>query len=139
VASDLALSFLGQQGGMGQGVLGFALKNTTAAGCRTGGYPGVEFLGPAGQPLTTTSSRSTGDFIGRTPVTPIDLGPGQSASFRLVVGHGAASTAGCTTAAGLQVIAPNDTATLHATVPNGAYECGSAAVSPLEPGSSGYP
>jgi Domain of unknown function (DUF4232) len=124
---------------MGQGVLGFALKNTTAAGCRTGGYPGVEFLAPSGQPLPTTSSRTTQDFLGATPVTPINLGPGQSASFRLVVGHGAASAAGCPTAAGLQVIPPNDTATLHATIPDGAYECGSAAVSPLQPGSSGYP
>lgn len=139
VASDLALSFLGQQGGMGQGLLGFALKNTTAAGCRTGGYPGIEFLGPSGQRLPTTASRSTGDFIGPTPVARILLGPGQSASFRLVVGHGAASTHGCTTASGLQVIAPNDTATLRATIPDGAYECGSAAVSPLRPGGSAYP
>jgi hypothetical protein len=139
VASDLALSFLGQQGGMGQGVLGFAVQNKSAADCGTGGYPGVEFLGQGGQPLPTHPSRSTGDFIGRTPVTPILLAPGQSASFRLVVGHGAASTAGCTTAAGLQVIAPTDTATLHATIPDGAYECGSAAVSPLRPGSSAYP
>jgi hypothetical protein len=139
VASDLALSFLGQQGGMGQGVLGFALRNTSAAGCRTGAYPGVEFLGPAGQPLPTSASRSTQDFLGATPVVPIVLGPGQSASFRLVVSHGGASTAGCTTADGLQVIPPNDTATLHATIPGGAYECGSAAVSPLRPGASGYP
>ena len=139
LAAHLAVAFLGQQGGMGLGLLGIALRNSSAASCRTGGYPGVLFLGAAGQPLPTSSTRSTRDFFGPTPVVPIVLAPGQSASFRLIVTHGLASSAGCTTAAGLQVIAPNDTATLRATVPGGAYECRMATVSPLQPGTSAYP
>ena len=71
--------------------------------------------------------------------TAITLAAGQTASFRLGVTHGAASPAGCVTAAGLQVIPPDDTATLKTTIPDGgAFECGTATVSPLEPGTSAY-
>jgi hypothetical protein len=139
VAADLALSFLGQNGGLGNGELGFALRNTTGASCRTGGYPGVLFLTSSGRPLPTTARRSTQDYFGSTPVTRITLGPGQAASFRMTVGHGGANPAGCTTASALQVIPPNDTATLRAAIADGAYECGTATVSPLRPGTTAYP
>jgi hypothetical protein len=60
-------------------------------------------------------------------------------SFRLGVSHGGGGvSAGCTTAYGLQVIAPNDTATLRVQIPNGASECGATTVSPVEPGDSAY-
>jgi hypothetical protein len=139
VASDLALSALGQQGAMGHGELGFALRNTSADPCRTGGYPGVLFLDHRGRPLPTVPTRATRDFFGTAPELAITLAPGQSASFRLGVTHEAQGNATCTTAAGLQVIAPNDTATLHTTIPNGAYECQTVTVSPLRPGRSAYP
>lgn len=139
VASGLALSYLGQNGGLGNGELGFALRNTAAASCRTGGFPGVAFVTSSGQLLPTTPRRSTQDYFGSTPVTLITLSPGQTASFRLTVGHGGANPAGCTTAAGLQVIPPNDTARLRVTIRNGAYECGTATVSPLRPGTTAYP
>jgi hypothetical protein len=138
-AAGLALSFLGQQGATGHGELGFALRNTGAASCTTIGYPGVQFLDQGGRALPTTPSHTTEDFFGRTPETALTVGPGQSVSFRLGVTHGAGSSAGCTTAYGLQVIAPNDTATLIVKIPGGASECATTTVSPVRPGDSAYP
>lgn len=138
-ARALALHFLGQQGATGHGELGFAVRNTGSATCRTFGYPGVQFLDAFGKRLPTRSQRSTDDFFGHLPVVEIVLAPGASASFRLAVTHGSASPAGCTTAHGLQVYPPDDTATLHATIPEGAAECGTATVSPMRPGTSAYP
>jgi hypothetical protein len=139
VAANLALSYLGGQGATGHGELGFALRNTSSQPCHTYGYPGVLFLSKSGQGLTTSTTRTTHDFFGTAPLTAITLAPGETASFRLGVTHGAASSAGCVSAAGLQVIPPDDTATLKTTIPDGgAFECGTATVSPLEPGTSAY-
>jgi Protein of unknown function (DUF4232) len=139
VASDLALSFLGGQGATGHGELGFVLRNTTAASCRTYGYPGVQFLDRSGTALPTDSTRTTHDFFGSTPVVALTVAPGASVSFRLGVTHGAASSTGCATAYGLQVIPPNDTVTLHVSIRQGAYECRTTTVSPLRPGNTAYP
>jgi hypothetical protein len=138
-ASNLALSFLGQQGGMGHGEIGFALRNTGSTGCRTYGYPGILFLDQQGRPLPTIPHHTTRDFFGSGPAVPLVIAPGASASFRLDVGHGVATSAGCATAYGLQVIPPNDTATLRTTIPNGSYECRDANVSPLRAGPTAYP
>ncbi len=137
-AAGLALSFLGGQGATGHGLLGFALRNTGSA-CSTGGYPGIQFLDRAGGPLPTTPSHTTDDFFGHLPLRPLTVAPGESVSFRLGVSHGGGSSSGCVTAYGLQVIAPNDTATLRVQIPNGASECGATTVSPLQPGESAYP
>ncbi len=110
-AADLALSYLGGQGATGHGELGFALKNTGSSACRTGGYPGIQFLSQAGAALPTTPQHTTDDFFGHLPLAPLTLQPGQTASFRLGVSHGGGTSSGCSTASGLQVIAPNDTAT----------------------------
>ena len=136
-ASGLSLSFLGGQGATGHGELGFALKNTGST-CNTGGYPGIQFLAKDGAALPTTPQHTTSDFFGSLPLKPLSLGPGQTASFRLGVSHGGGSDAGCATAYGLQVIAPDDTATLQVQIPNGASECGATTVSPLQPGGSAY-
>lgn len=138
-APELALSFLGQQGATGHGELGFALRNVSGKSCRTFGYPGVLFLGRTGQPLPTLSTRTTHDFFGMAPEEALVVATGDSASFRLGVTHGISSPAGCTTAYGLQVIAPDDTATLRVRIPGGAYECRTATVSPVRPGTSAYP
>jgi Domain of unknown function (DUF4232) len=135
----LSLSFLGQQGGMGHGEIGFVLKNTSSVSCRTYGYPGILFLDQGGHPLPTIPHHATSDFFGSSPAVPLVIAPGGTASFRLDVGHGVATSAGCATAYGLQVIPPNDTATLRTTIPNGAYECQDANVSPLRAGSAAYP
>lgn len=139
VASGLALSFLGGQGATGHGELGYALKNIGSTSCRTFGFPGVLFLDRSGAALPTDSTRTTHDFFGSVPARPLVIAPGASVSFRLGVTHGISSTAGCTTAYGLQVIPPNDTATLRVSMPQGAYECGTATVSPLASGHSAYP
>ncbi len=138
-AAVLVGSFLGQQGAAGHGELGFALRNTGAHSCRTVGFPGVLFLGTGGHPLPTVSTRTTHDLFGPAPVVELVLAPGSSASFRLGVTHGINSSAGCTTASALQVIPPDDTATLRIAIPGGAYQCGTATVSPLRPGTSAYP
>jgi uncharacterized protein DUF4232 len=138
-AANLDLSFLGQQGGMGHGEIGFELKNTSSNSCRTYGYPGILFLDQHGGALPTIPHHTTNDFFGSTPAAPVVIAPGESASFRLDVGHGVATANGCATAYGLQVIPPNDTATLRTTIPNGSYECKDANVSPLRAGTSAYP
>ena len=139
-ASELALSFLGGQGATGHGELGFELRNTSNSTCHTYGYPGVQFLDRAGKALPTDSTRTTQDFFGSVPEKELIVEPGQSVSFRLGVTHGAASPVGCTTAYGLQVIPPDDTATLHVAIVNGgAYECRTATVSPLQQGTSAFP
>jgi Protein of unknown function (DUF4232) len=135
----LSLSFLGQQGGMGHGEIGFVLKNTSDVSCRTYGYPGILFLDQRGHPLPTIPHHVTNDFFGSSPAVPLVIPPGASASFRLDVGHGVATSAGCATAYALQMIPPNDTATLRTSIPNGAYECKDANVSPLRAGTAAYP
>ena len=139
-AADMSLSYLGGQGATGHGELGFALRNTGSQSCSTYGYPGVEFLDQAGRPLTTVPTHTTQDFFGTLPKVPLTVAPGATVSFRLGVTHGMTSSAGCTTASALQVIPPNDTATLKATIGNGgAYECETATVSPVQRGTSAYP
>ncbi len=138
VASGLALTFIGQQGATGHGEIAFAFRNVTAHSCHTFGYPGVLFLGRGGVPLTTSAVRTTNDFAGPAPLRALTVAPGASASFRLIVTHGINSSTGCTTAYGMQAIPPDDTASLHVTIPGGAYECRTATVTPLQPGNSAF-
>jgi hypothetical protein len=139
-AADFSLSFLGGQGATGHGELGFALRNTSTATCSTAGYPGIQFLDRRGHALPTLPTHTTHDFFGSLPEAALTVTPGATVSFRLGVTHGMTSTAGCTTAYGLQVIPPNDTATLRTTISNGGgYECQTATVSPLQRGNSAYP
>jgi hypothetical protein len=138
-AASLALSFLGQQGGMGHGEIGFKLRNTGSSSCHTYGYPGILFLDRHGKALPTIPHHTTRDFFGTSPAARLLIAPGQSASFRLDVGHGVATANGCDTAYALQVIPPDDTATLRTTIPNGSYECRDANVSPLRADGSAYP
>jgi hypothetical protein len=140
VAADLALSFIGQQGATGHGLLGFALKNTSSQSCRTYGYPGILFLDKAGNPLPTDPTHTTQDFFGSAPLVALVVAPGQTVSFRIGVLHGVVPNVPCATAYSLQAIAPDDTATLRTTIGDGgAYECKTATVSPIRPGTSAYP
>jgi hypothetical protein len=138
-ASDLVLSFLGGQGATGHGELGFAIKNTSSAPCHTFGYPGVQFLDRSGAALPTVPSHTTHDYFGTAPEERLIVEPGQSVSFRLGVTHGASGIAGCATAYSLQVIPPDDTATLKTSISDGAFECRTVSVSPLRPGVTAYP
>jgi hypothetical protein len=125
---------------MGHGEIGFKLRNTGAGRCRTYGYPGILFLDRHGHALPTIPHHTTLDFFGSGPPPQhLLIAPGQNASFRLDVGHGVATANGCATAYALQVIPPDDTATLRTAIPNGSYECRDANVSPLRAGTSAYP
>lgn len=137
-AGGLALIFLGGQGATGHGELGFALRNTSSSPCRTFGYPGVQFLDQSGRALPTVPAHTTQDFFGSLPLRRLIVAPGSAVSFRLGVTHGAASTAGCATAYGLQVIPPDDTVSVRTSIPGGAYECQTTTVSPLQAGTSAY-
>jgi Protein of unknown function (DUF4232) len=138
-AAMLTLSFLGQQGATGHGVLGFSLRNVSSSSCHTFGYPGILFLARDGIPLTTSSTRTTRDFFGRTSTKRLVLAPGASASFRVGVTHGISSSVGCATAYGIQVIPPDDTVALRTRMPGGAFQCRTATVSPMMSGRSAYP
>jgi hypothetical protein len=137
-ASNLSLSFVGEDDAAGHGLLKFALKNVGSVPCHTYGFPGVQFLNAHGGGLTTVPHHVTSDYFGSAPETEIMLNPGQTASFRIGVTHGAIPGSVCTTAYGLQAIAPDDTAPLHTSIAPGAYECQGADVSPVEPGSRAY-
>jgi Domain of unknown function (DUF4232) len=137
-AGGLTLIFLGGQGATGHGELGFALRNTSSSPCRTFGYPGVQFLDQSGRALPTVPAHTTQDFFGSLPLRRLIVAPGSAVSFRLGVTHGAASTAGCATAYGLQVIPPDDTVSVRTSIPGGAYECQTTTVSPLQAGTSAY-
>ena len=134
----MSLTYLGGLGATGHGELGFALRNTSSQACSTIGYPGIQFLDRSGSPLPTIPTHTTQDFFGSVPRAPLTVAPGATVSFRLGVTHGAASPAGCTTAYGLQVIPPDDTASLRTTILNGAYECQTATVSPVARGTSAF-
>jgi hypothetical protein len=136
------LAFLGGSGATGHGLLGFTLRNVGSSSCHMYGYPGILFLDQAGGSLPTTTIRTVHDFFGAAPLNSFTLAAGGTASFRIGVTHFGpnGSNAGCTTAYGLQVIPPNDTSTLRVTIGNGGeYECQSASLSPVEPGTSAYP
>jgi hypothetical protein len=120
-------------------LLGFELHNVTGHPCHTYGYPGIQFLDRSGRPLPTATTRTTHDFFGSAPLQALVVDPHTSVSFRVGVTHGIASSAGCTTAAAISVIPPADTSSVRATIPQGAYECGTATVSPLRPRRSAYP
>lgn len=129
-AADLRLASEGTNGAAGTIVAYFSLQNTSRQPCHSYGYPGVLFLSSSGAPLPTNASRTTHDALGYTPVTEIVLEPGKLASFRIVAGLVGAG-AGCPTAYGLQVIAPDDTATMRTAISGGLFECKAVTVSPL--------
>jgi hypothetical protein len=139
VAADLALSFLGGNGATGHLELSFTLRNTSSASCRTGGYPGVQFLDASGHALPTHPDHTTDDFFGHTTLRELTVAPGATVSFRLGttdIGSGG-SNAGCVSAKALQVIAPNDTATMRVGLHTGVFECrGKVTVSPIQAGAN---
>lgn len=139
-AATLRLGYLGGQGATGHGELGFSLTNVSRTTCHTYGYPGVLFLSGSGSPLPTHSTRTTTDFFGHVPAVGLTVAPGAQVSFRLAVTHvdSSGGNSSCTTAGELQAIPPNDTHTLVVKIPGGAYECGTASVSPLQPGTTAF-
>jgi hypothetical protein len=115
-------------------VLGFILTNTSGTTCASGAFPGIGLIDAAGNVDAVSPTRVTSDALGATPVTRVSLGAGQTMSFRITLHD---SGAGCGSYTGVQIIAPNDTATMKVTIPDGPVQsCGNVDVSPVEPGSS---
>jgi len=135
-ASKLALLYRGENGAAGTIALYFAMRNASTTACHTYGYPGVLFLSKAGAPLTTHAKRTTKDPLGVIPVSEIVIEPGKLAGFRVVANllGESGSGAGCGTAYGLQVIAPDDTAPIRTSIPGGVPWCGLGTVTPLKLG-----
>jgi hypothetical protein len=91
--------------------------------------------------MATSVTHTTQDILGSTPEQTIELAPGAEASFRVVTsdtGTGGGS-AGCAHVAGVQLIAPDDTAPLRVSLPRGTIVCGTSGVSPLLVGGSAVP
>jgi hypothetical protein len=140
VAADLKPSFLGTNGAAGTIAVGFALTNSSGSTCTTYGWPGVLLLSSTDTALPTDAVRTSSDMLGSTPATNITLKPGQQASFRLIASDFASgSTASCANATDLQIIAPNDTATVKVAISGGIPACGRATLSPLMVGTSAWP
>lgn len=131
-AGDLTPDFVGSNAATGHVVLAIALHNTSSGTCHTYGYPGVQFRA-SGSPIPTNAQRVTQDFAGNVPLAHITLKPGQWTSFRIVTDD--VSSNACQSADSLQIIAPDDTATMNVSIPNAVSVCGGkATVSPLQPG-----
>jgi len=138
VAADLTPSFLGTNGAAGTIAVGFALTNSSSSTCSTYGWPGVELIDSAGSGLSTDYTRTSSDILGSTPADVIKLAPGQEASFRFIASDFAASST-CNDAGTMQIIAPNDTATMTVTMSGGLPACGKATLSPMMTGTSAWP
>jgi uncharacterized protein with beta-barrel porin domain len=134
----LTPSFLGGEGATGHIELGFALKNTSSGPCHTYGYPGIEFLDANGQGLTTNTTRTTHDFFGSLPLSALNVAPGATVSFRVGTSDVTGSGPKCVTAHALQVIAPDDTATMKIAFAPTTFECGNATVSPVQSGTTAF-
>ena len=137
LTSDLTLVSLGGSGATGHSLLAFGLRNRSAHACTTGGYPGVLLLDAAGRGLATVPDHTTHDFFGETRLRELTLAPGGLASFRLGVSDvsPSGSGTGCVSVHGLQVIAPNDTASVDV---SRVFEACSAtvSVSPVQAGTA---
>jgi hypothetical protein len=138
VADDLKPTALPPNSAPGTTVLGITLTNTGSQACHTYGWPGVTFVDSAGRAVSTLTTRSTHDVLGSTPATSFTIAPGAEASFRVTVHDaGGGSQNGCADYSELQIIAPDDTATMDVELPDGAVQtCGNVAVSAVEPGTS---
>jgi hypothetical protein len=137
-AAELKPTFLGQNGAAGHIALGFALRNAGPTDCHTYGFPGVQLVDQAGTAAGDPAQRTTHDLIGPAPAHGLSLAPGQEASFRIIVSDVGAGSAPCPSAAAAQVIAPDDTARMVVTIP-ALQSCGAPTVTPLQPGTTGYP
>jgi hypothetical protein len=139
-AADLTPVFLGSDGATGRVVLAFALRNKGTAACHTYGWPGVQFAAAGGSPIPTTTTRTTNDLLGSTPAAALTLGAGQEASFRIIVPDSKnGSNVGCSTAGEVRIIAPDDTASMVATLTAPVTVCGTATLSPLLSGTDAAP
>jgi hypothetical protein len=114
-------------------------ENVSHTACTLYGYPGMQLLGAAGEPLATEVHRGASSTVPARAVRAVDLLPGKQASFDL--GYADATGYGnehCPTSTRVEVTPPNDYG--HLTIawklqPYGGdiphLECGEIAVSPV--------
>jgi hypothetical protein len=137
LTSDLTLVSLGGSVATGHTSVAFGLRNHSGHACMTGGYPGVLFLDTAGQGLPTVADHTTDDFFGETQLRELTIATGGLVSFRLGVSDVSTSDSdsGCVSVHGLQVIAPNNTASVA--ISRTFEACGATvSVSPLQAGTA---
>lgn len=113
-SSDLRLTVVGGDAGMGHRLTTLALRNAGAATCTMTGYPQVALLDDDGQALTGVRSKNTpGNYFsqGQAP-TSVELRPQQNAYFDLawsVVPQDDEDETGCPSAKTVRVTAPGAT------------------------------
>ncbi|HET9074592.1 MAG TPA: DUF4232 domain-containing protein [Solirubrobacteraceae bacterium] len=140
VAADVRAAAAPPNGATGTIVLGFTLTNTSTSTCRTYGFPGIGLISADGSVVDPHAQRTTQDALGTSPLRHFTIGPGGQASFRVAVHdfNAQGSETGCHRYPAVQIILPDDTATLRVTLPNGAVTvCGTPQVTPLQPGTLG--
>ena len=140
VGADVRAAAAPPNGATGTIVLGFTLTNRSASACRTYGFPGIGFIATDGSVVDPHAQRTTQDVLGTSLPRHFTIGPGGEASFRVAVHdfNAQGSETGCQRYPAVQIILPDDTATLRVALPNGAVTvCGTPQVTPLQPGTLG--
>jgi hypothetical protein len=142
------LHFTGETQGAAAGSVGVrvTLKNTSAAGCKIEGYPGLQLIAPDGRLLPTSTHQATTGSMTFPPVVPhrVALAPGGFASFDVGYGDnpsGAAAnepySVACPASSWVRVILPGTHEYGTAALSMGACS-GALDVSPIVPGPNGF-
>jgi hypothetical protein len=127
-------TFLGSNGAAGSVLLSFSLTNTESATCHTYGWPRIEFLSTAGAVLGAEASDSKKTLLqAPTPVTVVNLAPGQKAYLRVLVSGSESGAKTCAKATEMALTVPYDTLAQNVAIPGGVPVCGAITVSPLLP------
>jgi hypothetical protein len=93
--------------GLGNYVQYVILTNTSGRDCSLRGFPGVQFVNGAGQPLPTRPHHGSSYFWGTDQISSIVLAPGGRASFGLAGSdYDNVHQRACPQAAGIKVIPP---------------------------------
>ena len=124
-------------GGMGHVQEIVTLRNRSSAACRVEGYPKVQLLAASGRPLPTRVVHGQASTFPDTAVRPVELRPGDSASFDIGFDRIPGSTgAACPMAQQIVITPPAQT---HALPLDGQLDpCGGVLhVSPVVAGAAG--
>jgi hypothetical protein len=122
--SGLKIAVKGQGGAAGTQELTFSLTNTSAAACKTYGYPGLLLVSTSGATVwTTTEVHGGGVSFENIAASTVTITPGQAAYFN--VGFSDVTTAGttCSTTHSIQVIPPTNTTHAMVAVAQGIHAC----------------
>jgi hypothetical protein len=108
--TQIVITFVGSEGAGGtDGSASFLLRGTTAAGCHTFGYPGVQFLGASGQTLPIQGDRGSGILTHAGPPQTVTLSTTAVGIFTIEYFHVSATGGSCPAVASVRLIPPNQT------------------------------